>query len=269
MGRIICITSQKGGTGKTTMAVNLAASFALFEKKTLLIDCDPQGNATTGLGIEKDKLEFNIYHALTNQVSPEKVIVDTELDLLKVLPARFELVNLKTPLSINPEKRTVLKDILQDIKDEYEYILIDSPASIGPLSYCAMIAADKLLIPLQCQLYALEGLGQLLVVINKIRKELNPGLKIAGFVLTMFEESLKACYQSVNETSNSVASHVFKTKIPFDTHLQHSANMRKPAILLDLMAEGSSSYMKLAVELLEMLDQSKQQTNLIQRGNYG
>lgn len=243
------------------MAVNLAASLALFEKKTLLIDCDPQGNATTGLGIEKNKLDYNIYHALTKQISPEKVIVDTELELLKVLPARFELVNLKTPFSINPEKRTILREILQPIKDEYEFILIDSPASIGPLSYCAMIAADRLLIPLQCQLFALEGLGQLLFVINKIRKEMNPDLKIAGFVQTMFEESLKVCSQSsqsVDDASNSLTDHVFKTKIPFDSSLQLSANMRKPAILMDLMAEGSKAYMKLAVELLVMLDRSRQ-----------
>jgi chromosome partitioning protein len=252
MGHIICITSQKGGTGKTTTTVNLAASLALFEKHTLVVDCDPQGNATTGLGIDKKALSHDLYHALLGQAAAKDIIIDTQLEFLKIIPSRFDLIHAETRLPLKPDSQKIMRNLIQDISDAFEYIIIDSPPSLGFLSKSAIVTAEWLIIPLQYQIYALEGLGQLLFVVQGIQKKWNPNLKIAGILFTMCDNSDGAGIHLAENSSESFRNKIFSTTIPWDNLLRFSSDLVKPLVLHDIMSKGAKAYLDLATEVVNL-----------------
>ena len=251
MGHIICIVSHKGGVGKTTTAVNLSASLAVAEKETLLVDCDPQGHATTGMGIDKGRLTKTLSHGMMGYAVPEEIIIDSDLDSLKALPARIELFHAEAELMSKSGKERVLRNLLSDLKETYDYIVIDSPPSLRLLTVNAVSAADSLLIPLQCEFYALEGLGQLLQSIQILKKKFNPDIKIAGILLTMLAMGEKASRQIAEHARNHFKDMVFKTVIPRNVQLRESASHGKPLLFQDIMSVGAQSYLALAREIID------------------
>jgi len=251
MGQIICIASLKGGVGKTTTAVNLSTALAIAEKKSLLVDCDPQGHATSAMGINKAKLTDTIYHVMIGKTVIQKPIIASDLKALNTLPARIELARAEAELMPKPDKEKILRNLLVDVKETYDYIIIDSPPSLGLLTVNAMSAADYLVIPLQCEFYALEGIAYLLKTVQVLKQQINPGVKIAGILLTMHEigENISRCIG--NEVRSHFKNMVFKTVIPRSIHLRESAIYGKPLLLNNISSIGARSYLKLAKELIE------------------
>ncbi len=250
MGQIICIASLKGGVGKTTTAVNLSTAFAMAEKKSLLVDCDPQGYATSAMGINKAKLAYTIYHVMTGKALVEKSIVNNGLESLNTLPARIELMRAEAELMSIPDKEMILNKLLSGLKQVYDYIIIDTSPALSLLTVNAISAADSLLIPLQCEFHALEGVEHFLKTVEILKTQFNPGVKISGFLLTMFErgENISRCIG--NEVRNHFKNMVFKTIIPRSVHLRESAVYGKPLLLKDISSIGAQSYLNLAKELL-------------------
>jgi chromosome partitioning protein len=231
--------------------VNLAAALAIHEQRTLLIDCDPQANATTGIGIDKAQLHKTLYHGMLGEASAESLIVDSELEPLKVLPSRVELIGFDIEMMDQPDRERALKRLIAPIEDQFDYILIDCPPSLSLLTVNAMTASTALLIPLQCEFYALEGLSQLIQTFNLIKQGLNTKLHIAGILLTMFDKRTNLSQQVAEDAEAHFKELVFNTIIPRNVRLGESPSFGKPILLYDAASIGSRSYIALAQELME------------------
>ena len=250
MGKIIAVANQKGGVGKTTTSVNLAACLGVLEKKVLLIDADPQANATSGLGIDVDTVENGSYQVLEHTLSAKEAIVPTNSPNLDILPAHIDLVAIEIELVDKPNRENMLREALAPIKDAYDYIFIDCAPSLGLITLNALTAADSVVIPIQCEYFALEGLGKLLNTIKSVQKIHNPMLGIEGMLLTMYDSRLRLSNQVVDEVKKHFSSMVFNTIIQRNVKISEAPSYGETIIDYDASSKGASSYLKLAQEFI-------------------
>lgn len=251
MGKIISLSNQKGGVGKTTTTINLAASLSAFGKKVLVIDADPQANASSGLGIDIRKLETTIYECLMNQLPAASAVMHTEIEGLDIIPSHIDLVGAEIEMLQVPNRETILKQILAPLKDDYDFILIDCSPSLGLITLNALTAADSVIIPVQCEYFALEGISKLLNTIKIIKTKLNPELEIEGFLLTMYDSRLRLANQVYEEVKKHFRELVFNTVIQRNIKLSEAPGYGKPVLLYDADSRGSLNHMQLAKELIE------------------
>ena len=254
MGRIIGIANQKGGVGKTTTAINLAASFAVLEYKTLLVDADPQANSTTGVGFDLHNVTSSLYDCMVNNAVAHDVILKSDIPNLEVIPSHIDLVGAEIEMINYPNREMVMKQLLAAIKDEYDFIVIDCSPSLGLITVNALVAADSVIVPVQCEFFALEGLGKLLNTIKIVQNRLNPGLQIEGILMTMYDGRLRLCNQVVSEVRRHFDEMVFSTIIHRNTRLSEAPSFGKPVILYDADSKGAVNYLNLAKEVLQKND---------------
>ena len=251
MGKIISVANQKGGVGKTTTSINLAASLAALEYKTLLVDADPQANTTSGLGITKDIIKKTIYECMINQKINRKDIINTDIDFLDLIPSDIDLVGAEVEMVEIEERDMRMKKCLKKIKNQYDFIIIDCSPSLGIVTVNSLVASDSVIIPVQCEYFALEGLGKLLETIKLIQSNLNKNLNIEGILMSMYDVRLRLSNQVVEEVQLHFKSLVFKTIIPRNVKLSEAPSFGIPAISYDANCKGSISYLNLAKELVE------------------
>ena len=249
MARVIAIANQKGGVGKTTTAVNLSACLAAAEKRTLLLDLDPQGNATQGVGVPRQHLERHLYHAIVDGVPLSEVIVTTGVRNLYVAPTNREMVGANVELVDAPSRETRLRDAIKPVRDQYDFVFIDCPPSLGLLTLNGLVAADAVLITLQCEYYALEGLSELLQTIIRVRDALNPGLRIHGVLLTMYTHT-RLSRQVLEDVREHLGEKVYQTIIPRNVTLSEAPSFGQPVIYYDLQSSGAQAYLTLAREVI-------------------
>jgi chromosome partitioning protein len=251
LARIIALVNQKGGVGKTTTAVNLGAALAVLGKRVLVVDSDPQGNATTGLGIDKPALKRDVYDLLLQDAAIDDVVVPTELEGLWVVPATINLAGAEIELVSAMSRETRLRQALLPIAARYDFIFIDSPPSLGLLTINALTAADACIIPVQAEYYALEGLSQLTRVVQRVREALNPSLHVSGVLVTMFDGRTRLATEVLEELAKFFPEEMFKTQIPRNVRLSEAPSYGKPVILFDVKSRGAQAYLSVARELLE------------------
>jgi chromosome partitioning protein len=251
MGKVIAIANQKGGVGKTTSAINLSASLAVLEKKTLLIDADPQANATSGVGFDPQNIKTSIYECIIDEVDPHKNILKTSTPNLDLIPAHIDLVGAEIEMINMPNRERMMRKVIAKIRDEYDFIIIDCSPSLGLITVNALTAADSVIVPVQCEYFALEGLGKLLNTIKIIQSRLNPALEIEGFLLTMYDHRLRLSNQVYEEVTKHFQAMVFTTIISRNIKLGEAPSYGKPVVMYDANSKGSINHLNLARELLQ------------------
>jgi chromosome partitioning protein len=254
MGRIIAIANQKGGVGKTTTAINLAASLAALERKVLIVDADPQANSTSGIGVDTRQIRSTIYDCLIDGKDPVETLMPCNVENLSLMPSNIDLVGAEIEMLDRPSREKIMKDVISKVEKNFDYILIDCSPSLGLLTVNALTAAHSVIIPVQCEYFALEGLGKLLNTIKIIQTNLNPDLEIEGFLLTMYDSRLRLSNQVADEVNKHFQQMVFKTIIQRNVKLSEAPSFGQPAILYDADSRGTVNYLNLAKELIEKVE---------------